>query len=55
MAYAAARMAESVLLGLAGEPNVVECTFVQSSVVPDFPFFASKARRAGRRGWVPHG
>jgi malate/lactate dehydrogenase len=32
MAYAAARMAESTLLGLAGEPSVFECAFVQSEV-----------------------
>lgn len=31
-AYAAARMAESVLLGLNGEPNIYECAFVQSDV-----------------------
>ncbi|GFR40679.1 hypothetical protein Agub_g1270, partial [Astrephomene gubernaculifera] len=42
MAYAAARMAESTLLGLNGEPNIYECAFVQSEVVPDCPFFASK-------------
>lgn len=32
MAYAAARMAESTLLGLAGEPAVYECAFVDSEV-----------------------
>ncbi len=32
MAYAAARMAESALLGLNGEPNIYECSFVQSDV-----------------------
>lgn len=32
MAYAAARMAESTLLGLQGEPNMFECAFVQSDV-----------------------
>jgi hypothetical protein len=32
MAYAAARMAESTLLGLAGEPNIYECAFVDSDV-----------------------
>ncbi|KAJ9515540.1 hypothetical protein QJQ45_021644 [Haematococcus lacustris] len=58
MAYAAARMAESTLLGLNGEPNIYECAFVQSEVgqgarvtgadvtgagvVPDTPFFATK-------------
>ena len=31
-AYAAARMAESTLLGLNGEPNIYECAFVQSDV-----------------------
>jgi malate dehydrogenase len=32
MAYAAARMAESALLGLNGEPNIYECAFVASEV-----------------------
>jgi len=32
MAYAAARMAESTLLGLQGEPNMFECAFVESEV-----------------------
>ncbi len=32
MAYAAARMAESTLLGLLGEPNMFECAFVDSDV-----------------------
>ena len=31
-AYAAARMAESTLMGLNGEPNIYECTYVQSDV-----------------------
>ncbi|KAG2433526.1 hypothetical protein HYH02_012644 [Chlamydomonas schloesseri] len=42
MAYSAARMAESTLLGLNGEPNIYECAFVQSDIVADVPFFASK-------------
>lgn len=42
MAYAAARMAESTLLGLQGEPNVYECAFVESDVVPGVAFFATK-------------
>ena len=54
MAYAAARMAESVLLGLNGEQGVVECTFTESSVVPGFPFFASKVG-GGRRAWWSFG
>jgi malate dehydrogenase len=44
MAYAAARMAESTLLGLAGEPGVVECAFVESDVVAGVPFFASRVQ-----------
>ncbi|GBF95016.1 malate dehydrogenase [Raphidocelis subcapitata] len=44
MAYAAARMAESTLLGLAGEPSVFECAFVDSQAVPGSPFFASKVQ-----------
>ena len=42
MAYAAARMAESVLLAKNGEKNVVECTYVESNIVPDLPYFSSK-------------
>ena len=44
MAYAAARMAESTLLGLAGEPGVYECAFVASDAVPGVPFFATKVQ-----------
>eukprot|EP00879_Flechtneria_rotunda_P025202 GHRR01026770.1.p2 GENE.GHRR01026770.1~~GHRR01026770.1.p2 ORF type:complete len:134 (+),score=34.89 GHRR01026770.1:112-513(+) len=44
MAYAAARMAESTLLGMQGEPNMLECAFVQSDVVPGCPFFASRVQ-----------
>jgi len=40
----AARMAESVLLALNGQRDVVECTFVESSLVPGFPFFSSRVR-----------
>lgn len=32
MAYAAARMAESTLLAMTGQPNVYECAFVESDV-----------------------
>ena len=42
-AYAAARMAESVLRGMAGESGVYEAAYVASSVT-ELPFFASKAR-----------
>ena len=40
-AYAAARMAESVLLGLGGKDDVYECAYVESSITK-LPFFASK-------------
>ncbi len=44
MAYAAARMAESALLGLAGEEDVFECTYTESSVVEGLEFFSSKVQ-----------
>lgn len=44
MAYAAARFAESVLLGLNGEKDVVECAYVESSLVPGLDYFASRVR-----------
>jgi hypothetical protein len=44
MAYAGALFADACLRGLNGEANVVEPSFVQSSVVPELPFFASKVR-----------
>lgn len=43
-AYAAARMAESSLLGLAGEEDVYECTYTQSEVVDGLEFFSSKVQ-----------
>lgn len=46
-AYAAARMAESVLLGMNGEKDIVECTFVESTLVPGLAYFASKVGRGG--------
>ena len=48
MAYAAARMAESVLRGLDGEDGVYECAYVASTVT-ELPYFASKVR-LGRGG-----
>uniref|UniRef100_J3M9Z5 Malate dehydrogenase n=1 Tax=Oryza brachyantha TaxID=4533 RepID=J3M9Z5_ORYBR len=41
MAYAGAVFADACLKGLNGVPNVVECSFVQSTVT-ELPFFASK-------------
>lgn len=57
-AYAAARFAESVLLALNGEKDVVECTFVESDVHPNFKFFASKVGEQWPRSgvnlmWMP--
>lgn len=48
MAYAGALFADACLKGLNGVPDVVECSFVQSSVT-DLPFFASKVR-LGKNG-----
>jgi len=42
MAYAGARLASSILSGLAGEPKV-ECAYVMSSIT-DLPYFTSKVR-----------
>lgn len=39
--YAGALFANACLKGLNGEPNVVECSYVQSTVT-ELPFFASK-------------
>lgn len=41
MAYAGARFALSLLRGLKGEPNVVECSYVRSSVVPGLDYFST--------------
>merc|ERR1712216_705723 len=41
MAYAGARLGTAVLSGLAGVP-ATECAYVESSVVPGLPYFASK-------------
>lgn len=44
MAYAAARLAESVLLGLSGHDGVTECMFIENDTVPGFKYFSCKAR-----------
>lgn len=41
MAYAGARFAFSLLRGLKGEANVVECAYVKSSVVPGVDYFST--------------
>ncbi|KAF5460931.1 hypothetical protein F2P56_020765 [Juglans regia] len=48
MAYAGALFADACLKGLNGVPDVVECSFVQSTVT-ELPFFASKVR-LGKNG-----
>jgi len=42
MAYAGARLASSILSGLAGEPKI-ECAYVMSSIT-DLPYFTSKVK-----------
>ncbi|KAK6154292.1 hypothetical protein DH2020_008540 [Rehmannia glutinosa] len=48
MAYAGAIFADACLKGLNGVPDVVECSYVQSTVT-ELPFFASKVR-LGKNG-----
>ncbi|KAJ6806976.1 malate dehydrogenase, mitochondrial [Iris pallida] len=48
MAYAGAIFADACLKGLNGVPDIVECSFVQSTVT-ELPFFASKVR-LGKNG-----
>ncbi|CAL5346360.1 unnamed protein product [Camellia sinensis] len=50
MAYVGAIFADACLKGLNGVPNVVECSFVQSTIT-ELPFFASKMIwRLGKNG-----
>ena len=45
MAYAGAEFADAVMRGFLNvEEDVVECSYVQSEVVPGIPFFSSKVR-----------
>lgn len=37
-------MTEAILLGLSGDPDVKECAYVESDVVPGLDYFASKVR-----------
>lgn len=41
MAYAGARFAFSLLRGLKGEPNVVECAYVKSNIVSGLEYFSN--------------
>ena len=49
MAYAGAIFADACLEGLNGVPDVVECSYVQSNIISELPFFASKVR-IGKNG-----
>mmetsp|Transcript_58263 Transcript_58263/g.131970 ORF Transcript_58263/g.131970 Transcript_58263/m.131970 type:complete len:359 (-) Transcript_58263:266-1342(-) len=44
MAKAGAQFASSLIKALKGEPGVVECAYVESSVVPECQWFATKVR-----------
>ena len=37
-------MAESCLLGLQGKDNIYECAYVESSLIPELSYFASKVQ-----------
>merc|ERR1712226_566888 len=41
MAYSGAKLGNAVLRGLAGVPTT-ECAYVESSIVPGLPYFATK-------------
>ena len=41
-------MAESCLLGLQGKDNIYECAYVQSNLIPELSYFASKVRTPGK-------
>jgi malate dehydrogenase len=49
MAYAGSRFTDRVLRALNGEKGLVECTYVQSSVVPGLSYFSSPVE-LGREG-----
>lgn len=54
--YAGALFADACLKGLNGVPDVVECSFVQSSIT-ELPFFASKVSERVKIGiylFLPH-
>jgi len=44
MAYAGYLFTENVLKALSGEPNVVQCAYVESDLVKDVPYFASPCK-----------
>mmetsp|Transcript_24041 Transcript_24041/g.81995 ORF Transcript_24041/g.81995 Transcript_24041/m.81995 type:complete len:301 (+) Transcript_24041:342-1244(+) len=42
MAYAGAMFADACLRAKDGEKNVIECTYVESSIIPELTYFSSK-------------
>ena len=44
MAYAGYVFTENVLKAMAGDDSIVQCAYVESSVVPDVPFFATPCK-----------
>lgn len=48
MAYAGALFADACLRGLNGDPDVIECTYVASSIT-EVPYFSSKVK-LGKNG-----
>jgi len=44
MAYAGALFADACLRGLNGQKDVIECSYVESPVVPELTFFSTKVR-----------
>lgn len=49
MAFAGAEFTFSLLKALRGDKGIVECTFVESNVVPELPFFSSRVE-LGKNG-----
>ena len=54
MAYAGALFADACLRGLNGEPNVVECSYVESTVT-ELPFFSSKVKLGPKGAFTSRG
>ena len=53
MAYAGALFGDACLRAKNGEAGVVECTYVESDVVPGVEFFATKVSLGRRCGEDP--
>eukprot|EP00300_Choanocystis_sp_HF-7_P027715 c3291_g1_i1.p2 GENE.c3291_g1_i1~~c3291_g1_i1.p2 ORF type:complete len:352 (+),score=85.07 c3291_g1_i1:1-1056(+) len=55
MAVAGARFTSSLLRAASGQSGVTECAFVESSVVPNTPFFASRVALGASGAELVHG